>query len=272
MTPAEKHKWTFAARFRKNAYGWRSQIPVKRTREAVSEIKKAARKDPVLGAEGAVLFLEKIVPAIEQVDSSSGSMGTAVYHAVKALARIIADAPGDGKFRDQWLDRLWEAVQADGMGYLDNLPEHWGLMCATPERASRWADDLLFTTRTVFESPSFSYFKGTSACLSCLYHAGRHEELLGLLELPRHKFWSDRKWGVKALVALGKRADALRYAEASGEDHWDSGKAAEACEQILLSSGLAKEAYRRYAIRANQKMTHLATFRAIAKKYPAKRP
>jgi hypothetical protein len=47
---------------------------------------------------------------------------------------------------------------------------------------------------------------------------------------------------------------------------------AEACEAILLSSGLAEDAYRRYAIEANQGTTNLATFRAIAKKYPSTPP
>jgi hypothetical protein len=43
---------------------------------------------------------------------------------------------------------------------------------------------------------------------------------------------------------------------------------AQACEAILLSSGLAESAYDRYALLANQTSTHLATFRAIQKKYP----
>ena len=47
---------------------------------------------------------------------------------------------------------------------------------------------------------------------------------------------------------------------------------ARACESILLSSGLAEEAYRRYALEANPITTYLATFRAIAKKYPSKPP
>ncbi len=47
---------------------------------------------------------------------------------------------------------------------------------------------------------------------------------------------------------------------------------AQACEAILLSSGLADEAYQRYALEANQGITNLATFRAIAKKYPNKQP
>ncbi len=50
MPKAPKRKWTFAARFRRNAFGWRSQPASKRVREAVSEIKKARRKDPFLAA------------------------------------------------------------------------------------------------------------------------------------------------------------------------------------------------------------------------------
>jgi hypothetical protein len=41
-----------------------------RVAEAVAEIRKVKRKDPALAAEGAVLFLEKVSPALEHVDSS----------------------------------------------------------------------------------------------------------------------------------------------------------------------------------------------------------
>jgi len=52
---AKAHQWAFQARFKRHAFGWRSQPAIARIKEAVAEIKKAARKDPVLGAEGAVL-------------------------------------------------------------------------------------------------------------------------------------------------------------------------------------------------------------------------
>jgi hypothetical protein len=42
-----------------------SQPAILRVSEAVSEIKRAAWRDPVLGAEGAVLFLEKV--SVKQV-------------------------------------------------------------------------------------------------------------------------------------------------------------------------------------------------------------
>ena len=42
-------------------------LPIKRIKEAVAEIKKAARKDKVLGAEGAVIFLEKVSGALARL-------------------------------------------------------------------------------------------------------------------------------------------------------------------------------------------------------------
>ena len=103
MTSGAKHKWTFRPRFRRNAFGWRSQPAIRRIKEAVVEIKKVARKDPVLGGEGAVLFLEKISPALEQVDSSSGFIGNAVNKAIEVLVPIIAKAPIESKQRNQRL-------------------------------------------------------------------------------------------------------------------------------------------------------------------------
>jgi hypothetical protein len=82
-----------------------------RIKEAVSEIKKVARKDAVLAAEGAVLFLEKLSPALEHVDSSSGAIGTAVNNAIEALVPIIAGAPANHALRDTWMERLWRAVE-----------------------------------------------------------------------------------------------------------------------------------------------------------------
>lgn len=43
--------WAFRARFRRNAFGWRSAPAVTRIREAVAEIREAARSDPRCGAE-----------------------------------------------------------------------------------------------------------------------------------------------------------------------------------------------------------------------------
>ncbi|MCC6535002.1 MAG: hypothetical protein IT531_20840, partial [Burkholderiales bacterium] len=274
MPRSPTHKWTFAPRFRRHAFGWRSQPAVQRVREATAELQKVAKKDPALGAAGAVLFLEKVSPALEQVDSSSGAIGTAVNHAIEACATIIAAAPVDDETRDRWLDRLWDAHQNDAIPYIEHLGDYWGELCASRQRASAWADQLIGTVEMVW-SPNQKpggHFHGTIACLSALFNARRHEELLALLDRAPYSMWHYRQWGVKALAAMGRKADAIRYAEASRGLNDNPIAIARACEEIMLSSGLYDEAYARYAIGANQGTTFLATYRSIVKKYPTKTP
>ncbi len=266
------HKWQFAARFRRHAFGWRSDAPVQRIKEAIAEIKQVARKEPVLAAEGAITLLEKLSPALEHVDSSSGALGSAVNKAIATLVPIIAKADVEPQLRRRWMERLWQALQDDAMPYLELLGDYWGELCVTPELAAHWADEFMPVVESVW-SPTASghgFFKGTSACLASLYAAGRHEELLALIDKAPFKWWHDRRWGVQALVAMGSKAEAIRYAEESRGLNDPDWQIAQACEAILLSSGLADEAYRRYALEANQGTTHLATFRAMARKYPHK--
>ncbi len=267
------HPWQFPARFRSGVYGWRSSsLAVQRIKEAIKEIKAVAKKDPALGAEGAVRFLEKLSPAIEGVDSSSGALGNATNHAVETMATIIAKAEVDIGVRRKWLERLFEALQEDQIPYIETLADHWGTLCAAPELASQWADQLLSITQRIL-SPTASghgYFVGTSACLSSLFTAGRHEELITLLDSPNTRTWHYRQWAVRALLAQGKNTEALRYAEKHQGLNDPFGEIAATCEEILLSSGLVDEAYQRYGLSANQHGTHLATFRAIANKYPSK--
>ena len=185
---------------------------------------------------------------------------------------IIAEAPVDERTRDQWLDRLWEAYQNDEIPYIERLGDCWGELCASRERASAWADRLIGTVESVW-SPARKpggYFHGTIACLSALFRAGRYEELLALVDRAPYSMWHYRAWGVKALAAMGRKAEAIRYAEASRGLNDNPIAIARACEEILLTSGLADEAYARYAIEANQRTTFVATFRSIEKKYPTK--
>ncbi len=90
------------------AFGWRSEPAIQRIKQAVSEIRKTARRDPVLGAEGAVLLLE-----------------------LDALVPLIAEAAADAELREGWLDRLWAAIEADQIPYLDRLPDDWGDQCGS---------------------------------------------------------------------------------------------------------------------------------------------
>jgi len=176
--------------------------------------------------------------------------------------------------RRKWLEQLYQAHADDEIPYIESLAEYWGDLCASPDLAAEWADRLVDTVGTVWgrSREEHGFFHGTSMCLSALFAAGRHEQLLALLDICPYPFWSYRQWGVKALIAMGRKTEALHYAEASRGLNEPLGQIAEACEAILLSSGLADEAYQRYAFDANRAGTYLTTFRAICRKYPHKTP
>jgi hypothetical protein len=268
------HQWQFKSRFRRHAFGWRSQPAIKRVREAVSEIRKVARSNKVLAAEGAVIFLEKVSPALENVDSSSGAIGTAVNKAIVELVEIIASAPADRKTREKWLERIWEAYQDDEIPYIEMVSDYWGELCASKEIASQWADRLLDACRIAWSSDRRlrCFFNGTTNCLSALLFAERHQELLDLLEMEPHQMWHYRRYGVKALAALGKKVEAIRYAEERPSLNDSPIAIARVCEEILLSLGLVDEAYQRYGLLANKAGTYLAWLRSVAKKYPNRSP
>ena len=272
VAKAEVHKWGFKARFRRHAFGWKSQPAITRVKQAVAEIKKAAKLDSALGAEGAIAFIERVSPALERIDSSSGAIGAAVNNALAELVPLIAVAPADLKTREAWLERLWDAYQEDGIPYIEALGADWGALCASKEIASAWADRLVGAVRASWSpDPTLrGFFRGTTNCLSALVAAERYDEVLALLALAPHKMWDYRQYGVKALSAKGKSAEAVHYAE-EGRGLNDSPLAiARACEELLLSTGRVDEAYDRYGLVANQGGTYLATFRALAKKYPHK--
>ncbi len=84
-----RHKWAFTARFRSRAYGWRgTDLATKRLKEAVTEIRKVARADPALAAEGAVALMERLWPALQDIDTSSGALGNAVNRTLEQLIPV----------------------------------------------------------------------------------------------------------------------------------------------------------------------------------------
>jgi hypothetical protein len=265
------HKWTFAPRFRRNSFGWQSQPAIKRIKEAMAEIKKVAKKDKALAAEGAVTFIEKLVPAIVEVDSSSGAIGAAVYGSLTQLAQLISKADVEDTQRDQWLKRLWASYEADEYGYLDNMGDHWGTLCGSPAIASQWADSFTFQVRRYWQEKQKrgNYYNGVVACLSSLLAAGRHQDLLDLIKHDPSTFWPHRRYGFLALAALGKNDEALQHAEQcrSPNDEQDIDRD---CENLLISIGEVEQAYQKYAMHTNESNTRINTFRAIAKKYPDK--
>jgi len=272
MAKAEAYKWEFKARFRRHAFGWKSQPAIQRVKQAVAEIKKVARHDAVLAAEGAVTLLERLSPALEHVDSSSGALGTAVNHAITEIVPIIAKAPAAPTTREGWLERLWAACEADEIPYIETLDDHWGDLCGSKEVASAWAERLVGITRMAL-SPDKNvrgHFHGTAACLSALYRAERYPEIVDILQVDT--IWPYKRWAVRALAAMGKKAEAIRYAESCRGPWTHDGEVDRICEEILLSSGMFEEAYERYGLLANRGGTYLATYRAVASKYPHKAP
>ena len=276
MARASIHKWTFPARFRVGAYGWKaSKLACKRVREAVAEIQRVERNDPVTAGDGAVRLMEKLWPALGGIDTSSGALGSAVNKAVEVLVQTVIDAPADAQTRSKWLDRLWQAMEEDGVDYLAEAGARWGELCGLPEVAAEWGERLLPYLRMSWcgeWGDGGRYFGPAPACLSCLVACGRNDEVLDLIDSAPYVTWHYRRYGVQALAAMDKTDEAVEYAKASVSAYDAGAPIADACEEVLLAAGRTEEAYRDWSLGANTCGTNLATFRAIAKKYPHKEP
>jgi len=174
---AASHAWAFRAGLRRNAFGWKgTRTAIERLNEAVDEIERVARTDPALAGEGAVLLLEKLSPAVNQIDSSSGALGNATSRVVQGMVPLIASAPVPRHVREKWLERLLQAIQEHDPPYIESLGEHWVALCADRALASQWADQLLPLVRLVLadrSSGTYAYSKSGTLCYSALFHADR---------------------------------------------------------------------------------------------------
>lgn len=259
--------WSFARRFRTSAFGWKgSRLAVERLHEAIAELRAVAAVDPLRAAEGAVLLCERLSPALQDVDSSSGALGTAANRAVAAAVRLVADAPAELAVRRTWLARLFEALQEDGIGWLCDLGEAWGELCGDATLANEWADSLLGLTRTcLLDSRPGASFVGIVPCLAALQRAGRHGEILALLATlpgadPRRRFL------VSALAAVGRVDEAVAAAMPLGvQGH--------ACaERILREAGCAERAWQQFGRLRPMRGSALAHFHAARADYPTLLP
>ena len=268
----ETSPWAFRTRFRRGAFGWKgSQLAISRINEALTEIRAVARHDTACAAEGAVLLLEKLSPALCQIDSSSGALGNATYATVQELAPLISHAPVSAKVRQKWLDRLFEAIQEDDPPYIEALGDHWGDLCATKDLASAWADQLLPTLKNVLRDRkrgTYAFFSGTTLCYSALFKAERHDQILDLLDMDPHPIWPYLVWGAKVLATRGQIDEAIAYLRVRAGSTTSETSIARFAEEELLKAGRRAEAFNQYALLANQANSNLSTFRALKKKYP----
>jgi hypothetical protein len=259
-----RRSWQFASRIRRGRFGWRSARAASAAiRAAVDEIQCIARYEPIVAAEGATRLIERLPGTLEHIDRSCGLLELTVERAVVTLAATVGDAALGPDARNAVLERLWHATEDDRAACLEPLEEHWGRYCGSAEIASAWADEHLNLLR---ESELRTYVQGTTATLSALFTAERYEEIVTRLGRIGNAGWSYRRWGFKALVALGRPAAALHYAEASRS--FSDPDLEGACEALFLSRGMQEEAYPRYAMAAIPfHPTNLGTFRAMCKKY-----
>ena len=182
-------KWLFKARFRSKAYGWRgSKLAIDRLKEATAEIKSVAKSDPVAAGDGVVTLMERIWPAFQDIDTSSGALGSAVARTLDDLIPLLIAASADKACRAKWLKRLFSAVQEDGVDYLAPVEDRWGEIAQYPDLIDEYADRMIEIVRRAWaDHQTFQHVIGTSICLSCLLESGRYDELQELLATRRMK-------------------------------------------------------------------------------------
>jgi hypothetical protein len=101
--------------------------------------------------------------------------------------------------------------------FLSEVADRWSKLCRKPERASRAADDFLPALRPSWSPEHRGYFRGTTACLSGLLAAGRHQELLDLIATAAlHWMAQGRFYEIKAGDIWQAQSVPLCAAEAVG--------------------------------------------------------
>jgi hypothetical protein len=267
------HKWAFKTGMRANSFNWRSSAKaIERLAAAESEIRAINRADPVTGAEGVVALAERIWPAFEQIDTSSGALGSAVFRTLENLTAILIEAPADAPTRAKWLDRLRQAILDDGVDYLAPLSDKFGKIAVFPALQAQHADeDLDLIRQSWADHERFSHVSTATLTLSCLLEAGRYDELQALLAVKKSRLWFDEKFAAEALLRQRREDEALALAEAlleADRQPWGSRDISRFCEEILLRQGKAEEAYRRFGLPTTTGNTWLAMWRDLVKRYP----
>lgn len=88
------------------------------------------------------------------------------------------------------------------------------------------------------------------------------------MSLKQHPAWPWPRYGIRALLAQNLFDEALAYAERSRGLNIPNSAVDAECERILLAAGRREEAYRRYALAANQADVGVTMFQRITAKYP----
>ncbi len=268
-------RWEFRSRFRSRAYGWRgSAIAIKRLKEAVQEIKRASKAAPLPAGEGVVALVERLWPALMDVDTSSGALGAAVYRTLEQLIPLLVAAPADVAMRRSWLERLNVAVMDDGVDYLAPIQDRWGEIAVYPELMLECVEQRRPLIHDVWSGAlPPGHVIGASSCFSCLLELGLYGDLIELLADDPTRSWHARRYGAQALARQKMWDTAIAYAEGSRHKRgYDDRSIDRFCEGVLIESGRVEDAFRRYGLRSASGPTYLASFRDLAKRYPSLDP
>ena len=273
MMAKATHKWAFKSTMRAGAYNWKSSSKaIERLKLASSEIRAVARVDPLTSAEGVIALAQRIWPAFEHIDTSSGALGTAVRRTLDEVIPVLIAAPADERTRTKWLEQLREAILDDGVDYLAPIADQFGKIAAYPVLMNEHADrDLNLIHNVWSDHTQYGHVPTATLTLSCLLEAGRYDELLALLVVKKTHLWFDEKFGAEALRRQGREDDALIYAETlltNERNGWGRQEIARFCEGILVRHGRSDEAYCRFGPPSASGNTYLAMWRDLVKRYP----
>ncbi len=256
-------RWRFEPDFIEQRFSWRGE---KKAAHAVhAAVDEVLRAPGDVQREGALHLIERLWPAIQQVNRAPGHLDEAMDRGLGALVELLAPAS------EAELERLWAALERDWGGVLAPVAAAWGALCGDREAAARWADRLKRKVQWAWAEDPTDRCPAAVPCLAAMEACGRRDALLAMLSVGAPEAWAVRRFGARALRDRDGPDAAVAYAEASTPaTDAEARERAAFCEATLLGAGRADEAYARFALAATQGHTHLDTWRALHEKYPAR--
>jgi hypothetical protein len=237
-------------------------------RRACTELKKAAAQHPSATAAATIRLWQLLPTAIGELVPSSPTLAAALSECHAELTSVFSSTLPAADV-ETLLPQLQAAWLDDEHGVLFALARHFGTWCNGPEVAARWADRL---EAVVPREDRPERRTAREALFSALLSAKRYAELQ--TEVGASEDWEQQKWLAQAALCREDPKTALSHLQRLLEAASESGdvdrvrQIALYAEQSFLDAGDWQTAYTHYAPIAHRAATHVATFRALCKRYP----